>query len=29
LVAKNFGFSMAELFEVEEEAQRDAPAVEF
>ena len=29
LVAKNFGFSMAQLFEVEEEAQRDAPAVEF
>ena len=29
LVAKNFSFSMAELFEVEEEVQRDAPAVEF
>ena len=29
LVAKNFSFSMAQLFEVEEEVQRDAPAVEF
>ncbi len=29
LIANNFGFSMAQLFEVEEEAQRDAPKVEF
>ena len=29
MVAKNFGFSLAELFEVDEETQRDAPNVEF
>ena len=29
LVARNFGFSNAELFEVDEEMERDAPKVEF
>jgi len=29
MVAKNFGFSLAQLFEVKEEVQRDAPKVEF
>jgi len=29
MIAKNFGFSLAQLFEVEEEEQRDAPKVEF
>ncbi len=29
MIARNFGFSAAQLFEVDEEAQRDAPKVEF
>jgi len=29
MIAKNFGFSLAQLFEVDEEVQRDAPKVEF